>query len=81
VSTSVDSCHAPGMTGYRVTPKRHAYCVESTQGGEVWVVVRVWPTEELAISDLNALRSAEEKALARLKDSELPPSHPRLRFH
>ena len=60
------------MTGYRVTPKRHAYCVESTHGGEVWVVVRVWPTEELAISDLKALRAADERASARLKDSELP---------
>jgi hypothetical protein len=63
------------MIGYRVTPKRHAYCVESTRGGEVWVVVRTWPTEELAVSDLRALRAAEEKASARLKDSELPPPY------
>jgi len=68
------------MTGYRVTPKRHAYCVESTQGGEVWVVVRIWPTEELALSDLKALRAAEEKALARLKGGELPPPYRPMRF-
>jgi hypothetical protein len=70
------------MTGYRVTPKRHVYCVESTQGGELWVVLRTWPTEELALSDLRALRAAEEKASsARLKDSELPPYQRRMHFH
>jgi hypothetical protein len=69
------------MTGYRVTPKRHVYCVESTQDGEVWVVVQTWPTEELAVSHLNALQRAQEQASARLKDSELPPhSGRRLRF-
>jgi hypothetical protein len=65
----------------RLTPKRPAYWVESTHGGEVWVVVRIWPNEELALSDLKALRAAEEVASPRLKGCELPPSHPRLRFH
>jgi hypothetical protein len=68
------------MVGYRIVPKRHAYCVQSTQGGDVWVVVRSWQTEEQAVSHLRALQVAAEKATAMLKGSELPPSHPRMRF-
>ena len=67
------------MVGYRITPKRHAYWVESTQDGEVWVVIRAWPTEELAVSDLKALQQKQEQASAKLKDSELPPYQRRIR--
>ena len=56
------------MTGYRIIPKRHAYAVEATHGGDVWVVVRTWPTEELAVSHLRALQAAAENG-----ETEPPP--------
>jgi hypothetical protein len=50
------------MLGYRITPKRHAYNLEATEGGEVWSVLRTWPTEAEAVTHLKALQAAAAKA-------------------
>jgi hypothetical protein len=60
------------MTGYRIIPKRHAYNVEQTEAGDVWVVLRTWPTEELAVSHLRELQAAAAET-----EPQPPPERPR----
>ena len=50
------------MVSYRITPKRNACNVESTEDGDFWVAVQSWGSGEQAVSRLKALRAAEEKA-------------------
>ena len=48
------------MGTYRVTPTRRGYRIEQlTERGE-WELVRIWPTEREAVSDLRALQDAAE---------------------
>ena len=68
------------MVIYRITPKRNAYNVESTEDGDVWVAVQGWASEEQAVSHLKALRAAEGKAEPKPTTSQLPAYHRRMRL-
>jgi hypothetical protein len=68
------------MISYRITPKRNAYKVESTEDGDVWVAIQSWGSEEQAVSHLKALRAAEEKPEPSPTINQLMAYHRRTRF-
>jgi hypothetical protein len=58
------------METYRIIPLGHAYRVEAVQPNGQTRVVRTWPTEEAAISHLNALREVAERFAVALQPGE-----------
>jgi len=58
------------METYRITPLRHAYRVEAVQPNGQTRVVRMWPTEEAAVSHLKALREVAERSSRTLQPGE-----------